>query len=119
MSTIALRGIGVIDTTSLFATASLLEGDISPDNQEYFLSLAHNLILYDELRTDFDILQKEDAFYSHLVNKIVSHLDATVKITAMPASINDEDTIHAISGVFVENVRRRKSVPRASCVLWS
>jgi hypothetical protein len=52
-------GIGVIDTSSLWAAASLLYGDnrtfshpnriLYANRKDYFLSLMHNIILYDEL----------------------------------------------------------------------
>jgi hypothetical protein len=101
-------GIGVIDTSTFWASGRVLSGDAAPENREYFLSLAHNLILYDQLRTDFDVLGREDEHYRDLVNAVVGRLGHAVRIDPMPAGTADDEIIEAISDVFLDRLKNGK-----------
>jgi hypothetical protein len=108
-------GIGVIDTSSLWAAATRLYGQESvfahpsralyANSQEYSLSLMHNIILYDELRTDFDILEEEEDWYRRPVSEIIRHLSGAVRIDPMPTTVNDDKIMSAILPVFAEKIQ--------------
>jgi hypothetical protein len=118
-------GIGVIDTTSLWAAGSLLypqpvaniTGDTCKDflrhpcrelhstTDDYFLSLLHNLLLYDELRTDIEILSKEPEDYYYPVSELIKTLSSNIKIDSIPQSFSDQNIIEAITPAFVQKTK--------------
>jgi hypothetical protein len=109
----ATSGIGVVDTTSLWAAAKLLGygGPNDPRRQEevaadrrYFLSLLHSITLYDELRTDSWILSHEAGWYSDAVKGTLSRLEEAVKVTAMPGVDDHEAMLHVLPA-FVAGIR--------------
>jgi len=113
-------GIGVIDTTSLWAAAKLL-GYGDPDdppphaeensaNRRYFLSLLHSVALYEELRTDTWVLFHEMPGYSAAVKGTLSRLEGAIKVTPMPG-VDDVDALLYVLPTFVAGVREAASSP--------
>lgn len=116
-------GVGVVDTSSLWASASLIfDHDLPPDaknfdrlshpNRElhhtkysYFLSLLHNLVLYDELRTDIDVLAREFEWYRTPVRELLRHLSTAVTIESIPQTVSDLQIIEQIAPAFVKKTK--------------
>jgi hypothetical protein len=119
---VAASGVGVIDTTSLWAAGSLIQDtylDLRPGDIEfnhpyrqidstkksYFLSFLHNLVLYDELRTDINILSSEDDWYGAPVSTLLNELSSDIKVDPIPQSFNDAQIIELVAPAFVEKTR--------------
>ena len=66
----------------------------------------HNIILYDELRTDFDIQELEEEWYRGPVTEIVKRLSGAVRINAMPSDVRDDTIMSAILPVFAEKMQK-------------
>lgn len=117
-------GVGVVDTSSLWASASLIfkvdappSGDQGTDifqhpnralydtKPAYFESFLHNLILYDELRTDLDILPLEYDWYREPVSQLLEVLNSTVRIQKLPQTFSDQDIIERIAPTFIRKTR--------------
>src|ERR1700730_4891453 len=127
-------GIGVTDTSSLWAAGSLVyqpekqgfRATSPPDlslhpirelyatNEWYFLSLLHNLLLYDELRTDIDVLSSEEAWYHEPVRKLLKHLSSAVRIDSIPGAFTDDQVMEAIAPAFIEKTKSELNSDRPS-----
>lgn len=121
-----VEGIGVIDTSSLWAAGSHVYGGSRPVSsdgeiadllrhpsrelystpEQYFLSLLHNLILYDQLRTDVDVLSNENEWYRRPVQRLIEYLGSSIKIEAMPATFSDKQIMEAIAPTFIERTKK-------------
>jgi hypothetical protein len=122
----SVSGVGVIDTSSLWAAASLLYGEkgtfshpnriLYGNRKDYFLSLMHNIILYDELRTDFDVLELEEDWYRVPVSNIIKRLSGTVRIDPMRSDVSDSTIMFAILPIFTHKMHSGmlRSVPPAT-----
>ena len=117
-------GVGVIDTSSLWASGSLIfevdapraadhmgdffrhpNRELHDTKHSYFLSLLHNLILYDELRTDVDILAHEFEWYREPVRRLLDHLSPAIKIESMPQTVSDQQIVEQIAPAFIEKTK--------------
>jgi hypothetical protein len=122
-ASVGTRGVGVIDTSSLWAVATIfykeeisVYGDptevfynanreLYESQQQYFTFLLHNLILYDELRTDFEVLESEPDGYREAVKRFIAYLSPAVTIKPMPTSITDAEIMLKILPAFLERTR--------------
>lgn len=115
------NGIGVVDTSSLWAAANFLDSrptssqpTLSSPNQavnsseqrEHFTALMHNIILYDELRTDFDVLAREDSSYSGPIKTLVDRLAGAVAVAPLPSTVSDFEIMEEILPMFFDALRR-------------
>src|SRR4051812_26109233 len=103
-------GISVIDTSSLWSTWRYLHDTTNRSRnttwhnnknratlRAIFLSFIHNIILYDELRTDFGVLSEEPAseLYREHILTVIKRIRSKIKITGMPATSDDREIINA------------------------
>jgi hypothetical protein len=115
-----ISGIGVVDTTSLWAASVLLGSgrDEGPEDifnhpnrelyatkSQYFASMLHSLVLYDELRTDYDVLNLQPNWYATDVQAILERLSPVVKVTSIPNTVFDADIVTSILPAFIEKTR--------------
>jgi hypothetical protein len=124
-------GIGIIDTSTLWAAGTLtgsmpydLTGDTVKDflrhpnreiystNNDYLVSLLHNLLLYDELRTDVDVLTN-DLIYGP-VRELIRKLSSVIKIDPIPQTFSEKDILEAICPAFVSKTRTELESGRPS-----
>ena len=127
------RGVGVIDTTSLWGAASHLGGqssrtgdpeeifdhpirELSATNVDHFLTLLHHIILYDEIRTDFSILTTEEDWYQAQVRQLIGRLSPVLEIRPIPTTVTDYETMDLILDQFIAQTRAdfRSSSPSAA-----
>jgi hypothetical protein len=120
----ASSGVGVVDTSSLWASSSVIYHIDAPSTagiagdffqhpnrelyetkQSYFQSLLHNLILYDELRTDIDVLPREYEWYSEPVRRLLSHLSSAIRVDSIPQAISDRQIVEQIAPAFISKTK--------------
>jgi hypothetical protein len=135
-------GVGVIDTTSLWAASALLgkpsdrfgtrprseffipeTRSLYTTKHQYFLSVIHNLMLYEELRTDTEILEaaphtSRDTLpstwpveASSPVTQLLTRLSSAVKISSIPSTITSYDLARSILPAFMEKMRHDLQKP--------
>ena len=123
-------GIGVIDTTSMWAAGSLIYPDphsleeyslelhpnreLHSTKQEYFLSLLRNIVLYEELRTDTGILSSEFDWYRRPVERLMASLSSVIRLESIPDSLSDVEIMNAITPTFVSKTSAELNSERPS-----
>jgi hypothetical protein len=129
----SISGVGVVDTSSLWAASSLVyhsnvtdvdadgflrihpSRQLYSDKRTYLLSLLHNLILYDELRTDIDVLSRESDWYSAPVRQLLDHLSSAIRIDSIPL-LDDQTIVEEIAPIFIEKTGSELRSGHASAV---
>lgn len=122
------EGIAVIDTSSLYAASQYLQEMVGLESYidstydrwgsdrrnikkriesrlNSFLMVLHNLLLYKEIRTDFDVLSIESEFYRDNIEYLTRLLSGTVEVRPMPVTITDEEIALSIMPIFRKNIR--------------
>src|ERR1700737_4802579 len=93
------KGIGVVETSVLWAARQYLRGagaeevpDELAQTRVLFVNFLHNLLLFDSLRSDLDVVGEPD-WYSDGVLEVLKTLEGVVSVGGMPSIERDEEDV--------------------------
>jgi hypothetical protein len=107
--------VGIIETTALAAASAYyrLPSPHIPEPsdswfgspRDQFFAFLHNLILYEELRTDFQILEHEPPTFEDAVRGLLDKLSPDVKFSPTPHTLEDRDLSRHLTPILIAKIK--------------